>query len=78
MFQMLLLHEPIFDQAETDAAIAEARAQFDRDPAALDAVALSTFELWARPDQLARANGQPATATRAAGYAGSAGTHAQS
>jgi hypothetical protein len=50
----------IFDQSEADAAVAEARATFDRNPAALDAVALSTFELWARPDQLARANGQQA------------------
>ena len=54
------MRRAIFDQSEADAAVAEARATFDRDPAALDAVALSTFELWARPDQLARANGQQA------------------
>ena len=57
---MLSPHET-FDQAAADAAIAEARATFDRDPASLDAVARSTFELWARPDQVARANGQPAS-----------------
>jgi hypothetical protein len=50
------------DPADTDTAIAAARAAFDRDPASLDAVARSTFELWARPDQLARASGQPAMA----------------
>jgi hypothetical protein len=59
---MLSLHETIFDQSEADAAIAEARATFDRDPAALDAVALASFECWATPEQRARANGQPATA----------------
>jgi hypothetical protein len=57
---MLSLHETIFDQAATDTAIAAARAAFDRDPTSLDAIARSTFELWARPDQLARANGQRA------------------
>jgi hypothetical protein len=51
-----------FYPADTDTAIAAARAAYDRDPGSLDAVARSTFELWARPDQLARANGQPATA----------------
>jgi hypothetical protein len=55
---MFSLHET-FDQAEADTAIAGARAAYDRDPASLDAVARSTFELWARPDQLARASGQP-------------------
>lgn len=56
---MISLHET-FDQAATDTAIAAARAAFDRDPISLDAIARSTFELWARPDQLARANGQQA------------------
>jgi hypothetical protein len=57
---MLSLHETIFDQSEADAAVAEARAIFDRDPTSLDAVALASFECWATPEQRARA-GQPAT-----------------
>jgi hypothetical protein len=55
----MLLSEFVPDQAATDTVIAAARAAFDRDPVSLDAVARSTFELWARPDQLARAGGQP-------------------
>jgi hypothetical protein len=56
---MISLHET-FDQADAATAIAAARAAYDRDPTSLDAVAMAAFELWARPDQLARA-GQPAT-----------------
>ena len=51
-----------FDPADADQIIAEARATFDRDPSSLGAVELASFELWARPDQLARAAGQPAIA----------------